>query len=47
MAIYMKKLFSFREELFRITTWHRAIFARGYPQTIFAADAFHHSVRDG
>jgi hypothetical protein len=30
-----------------IQTWHRAIFAGGYPPTIFAATAFHNRVRDG
>ena len=28
-------------------TWHRAIFAGGYPPTIVAAAAFHNRVRDG
>ena len=28
-------------------TWHRAIFAGGYPPTIVAAAAFHARVRDG
>ena len=28
-------------------TWHRAIFAGGYPPTIVAAAAFHTRVRDG
>jgi hypothetical protein len=33
--------------LFLRQTWHRAIFAGGYPPTIFAATAFHNRVRDG
>jgi hypothetical protein len=35
------------EEIFSKLTWHRAIFAGSYPPTIFAATAFHLSVRDG
>jgi hypothetical protein len=31
----------------RSFTWHRAIFAGGYPPTIVAAAAFHNRVRDG
>ncbi|MEO0349254.1 MAG: hypothetical protein AAF282_04300 [Cyanobacteria bacterium P01_A01_bin.15] len=30
-----------------IGPWHRAIFTRGNPLTIFTADAFHNRVRDG